>query len=149
MLVSSRRAQRLEPGRISLSLSLSLSLSSLAKFSLFVKTKPINLRVDLSLDHVGRFLNGANLLGPFFVERDFNCSSNAIMISTVSKESAPKSTNLESAATASRSVPSCSEMMPLTLSRVSPDCASWSGKDKQEMCACGQSNVFTLFYGTS
>ena len=69
------------------------------------------------------------------------------MISTVSKESAPKSTNLESAATASRSVPSCSEMMPLTLSRVSPDCASWSGKDKQEMCACGQSNVFTLFYG--
>ena len=38
---------------------------------MFVKTKPINLRVDLSLDHVGRFLNGANLLGPFFVERDF------------------------------------------------------------------------------
>ena len=52
-----------------------------------------------------------------------NCSSNAIMISTVSKESAPKSTNLESAATASRSVPSCSEMMPLTLSRVSEDCS--------------------------
>jgi len=45
------------------------------------------------------------------------------MISTVSKESAPKSTNLESAATASRSVPSCSEMMPLTLSRVSEDCS--------------------------
>ena len=38
---------------------------------MFVKTKTINLRVDLSLDHVGRFLNGANLLGPFFVERDF------------------------------------------------------------------------------
>ena len=61
-----------------------------------------------------------------------NCSSNAIMISTVSKESAPKSTNLESAATASRSVPSCSEMIPLTLSRVSPDCLCNKRKKKGE-----------------
>ena len=61
-----------------------------------------------------------------------NCSSNAIMISTVSKESAPKSTNLESAATASRSVPSCSEMIPLTFSRVSPDCLLYKRKKKGE-----------------
>ena len=43
------------------------------------------------------------------------------MISTVSRESAPRSTNLASAATASRSVPSCSEMMVRTLTRVSSD----------------------------
>lgn len=45
------------------------------------------------------------------------------MISTVSRESAPKSTNLASAAMASRSVPSCSEMMDRTLPRVSSLCA--------------------------
>ena len=45
------------------------------------------------------------------------------MISTVSRESAPKSTNLASAATASSSVPSCSEMMLRTLSSVSWLCA--------------------------
>ena len=74
MLVSSRRAAASGAGRRRIpSLSLSLSLSSLLSLNLFFvcKNKPINLRVDLSLDHVGRFLNGANLLGPFFVERDF------------------------------------------------------------------------------
>ena len=53
------------------------------------------------------------------------------MISTVSRESAPRSTNLASAATASRSVPSCSEMMERTLSRVSWDYARESTKNKQ------------------
>ena len=56
-----------------------------------------------------------------------NCSSSAIMISTVSRESAPRSTNLASAATASRSVPSCSEMMVRTFSRVSSACRFGKG----------------------
>ena len=67
---------------LSLAVSLSLSLSSLSpslslSLSLNLSTvfcnyqNELNLRVDLRLDHVGGFLDGANLLGPFFVERDF------------------------------------------------------------------------------
>ena len=46
-----------------------------------------------------------------------NFSSRAIMISTVSRESAPRSTNLDSAVTESRSVPSCSAMISRTSER--------------------------------
>merc|ERR1712205_127843 len=53
-----------------------------------------------------------------------NSSSSAIMISTVSRLSAPRSTNLESATTVSRSEPSCSAMMLRTLSVTSADAAA-------------------------
>ena len=53
------------------------------------------------------------------------------MISTVSRESAPRSTNLASAATASRSVPSCSEMIVRTFSRVSSDWGGGKGEQRR------------------
>ena len=52
---------------LSLPLSLSLNLSTVCNY----QNDELNLRVHLRLDHVGGFLDGANLLGPFFVERDF------------------------------------------------------------------------------
>ena len=35
-------------------------------------------------------------------------------------------------------------MMPLTLSRVSPDCASWSGKEKQRWCKVSRTRVYSF-----
>ena len=79
-------------------------------------------RLDLLLDHVGSLLDGGDLFRAFFVERDLDSSSSAIMISTVSRVGAQVD-KLGVRGDGVEVVPSCSEMMDRTLPRVSSLCA--------------------------